>query len=177
MILGDGCLFKRDGSLVGGVCIRDVIFEGESVWKGWGRWNGVEDILKKFSNKCIISFFFGLFGVSKIDYMEQKIDSNTNGWILLSLGFILTIIVLIGVLVYMLVKSNDRPPVCFGDFGVKSNLGGPPLMSCGTNRKTACIYLNIHGVSGAINQCNILNEVCRAFYLWCSIRFHDHSGS
>ncbi len=95
--------------------------------------------------------------------MEQKIDSNTNGWILLSLGFILTIIVLIGVLVYMLVKSNDRPPVCFGDFGVKSNLGGPPLMSCGTNRKTACIYLNIHGVSGAINQCNILNEVCRAF--------------
>jgi hypothetical protein len=86
-----------------------------------------------------------------------------SGWI------ISTILLTIGLLIFLFLwiytisqKSNQTTNSCFGTFGVQTGVDANPINSCGTDRKTSCIFY-INSLEEAENECNILSSICDAF--------------
>ena len=61
-------------------------------------------------------------------------------------------------------QQNPTPPpgVCFGPFGVESDIDANPLSACGTDRTDPCIFA-VNTLQAAEDQCNTLQSVCNAF--------------
>jgi hypothetical protein len=70
-------------------------------------------------------------------------------------------LIIIAYCLYLLNLSSNTGSS--GSFKVQTRTGAKILTQCGTNRKTVCAYHNVGGVHGAIKQCNLWTDLCRAF--------------
>lgn len=96
--------------------------------------------------------------------MVDTTESSNTGWI------ILTVLLVVGLLVFLFlwVSTGITAQPCgqtgtfFGVFGVTAGVDANPLVTCGTNGSTPCIY-TFNNLGDCITQCDVLASRCPAF--------------
>lgn len=92
---------------------------------------------------------------------------SDEGYAFLIMGFVLLVILIIGVFLYYKKSSEliepSRCPVINGVYGANPGKAGSSVFSCGKNGVSECTFNNINTLTDAQNLCNNYLNVCTAF--------------
>lgn len=99
-----------------------------------------------------------------INVYRVKPDKNLVGWIILSIVLTVALVTFMLLWIFSINEKYNQPEstICFGPFGIQTNVDSDPINQCGTNKSDPCIFAK-NSVADAEAECNTLKSICSAF--------------